>query len=93
MKQPALGLVATALIIAVALGYVSLFDFNTFVGWASYALICLIPMEIVVGVSWGANPAFASGLAQPGKGVVLIAACVVAALIIGPIYWQVVGGE
>jgi len=92
MKQPALGLVATAIIIAIALGYVALFDFNTFVGWASYALICMIPMEIVVGVSWGANPAFAANLPQPIKGLVLMAVCVVAALIIAPIYWQVVGG-
>lgn len=92
MKQPALGLVATAIVIAIALGYVALFDFDTFVGWASYALICMIPMEIVVGVSWGANPGFAAKLSQPFKGIVLVAVCAVAALIIGPIYWQVVGG-
>lgn len=92
MKQPALGLVATAIIIAIALGYVALFDFNTFVGWASYALICMIPMEIVVGVHWGANPAFAARLPQPTKGLVLIAICVIAATIAGPLHWQIVGG-
>jgi hypothetical protein len=92
MKQPVLGLVATAIVIAIALGYISLFDFNTFVGWASYALICMIPMEIVVGVTWGANPAFAANLSQPLKGFVLIAVCAVAAMIAGPIQWQMVGG-
>jgi len=72
MKQPALGLVATAIIIAIALGYVSLFDFNTFVGWASYILMVMIPMEIVAGVTWGANPDFAAKMSQPGKGLVLV---------------------
>jgi hypothetical protein len=92
MKQPALGLVASAIVIAIALGYVSLFDFETFSGWASYALMCLIPMEIVVGVAWGANPAFAEKLPQPMKAIVLILVCVVAGLIIGPIEWQIGGG-
>ena len=92
MKQPALGIVASAIVIAISLGFISLFDFPTFAGWVSYMLICLIPMEIVVGVSWQANPSFASGMAQPLKGIVLVLVCVVAAAIIGPIYWQVVGG-
>lgn len=92
MKQPALGLVATASIIAIALGYVALFDFETFVGWASYALICMIPMEVVVGVVWGANPAFAAKLSQPTKGLLLVAVCALAALVVGPLHWQIVGG-
>jgi hypothetical protein len=92
MKQPALGILASALVIAIAFGYVSLFDFETFVGWASYALMCLIPMEIVVGVAWGANPDFAAKLPQPLKGIVLILVCALAGLIIGPIEWQIGGG-
>lgn len=91
MKQPVLGLVATALIIAVSLGFISLFDFDAFLGWVSYVLICLIPMEIVVGVAWGANPAFAAKLTQPVKGLVLMLVCVAAAVVVGPIYWQVAG--
>lgn len=92
MKQPALGLVATALIIAVSLGFISLFSFADFMGWVSYALICLIPMELVVGVAWGANPAFAAKLAQPGKGLLLMLVCVAGAAVIGPVYWQVFAG-
>jgi hypothetical protein len=92
MKQPALGLVASALIIAVSLGFVSLFSLEQFLGWVSYALICLIPMELVVGVAWGANPAFASKMEQPVKGIVLMLVCVAAAIVIGPIYWQLFEG-
>ena len=92
MKQPVLGIVASAIIIAVSLGFISLFDFPAFSGWVSYLLICLIPMEIVVGVSWQANPAFASRMTQPMKGIVLMLVCVAGAAIIAPIYWQIVGG-
>lgn len=92
MKQPALGLLATAIIIVIALVYVSLFDFETFVGWASYALMVMIPMSIVAGVTWGANPDFAAKIPQPGKGLVLVLVCAAAAAVIGPIYWLIVGG-
>lgn len=92
MKQPTLGLVASALVIAVSLGLISLFDFPMFSGWVSYALMCLIPMEIVVGVAWGANPAFAANLSQPVKGLVLMLVCVAAAAVAGPVMWQVAGG-
>ena len=34
-------------------------------------MLGLIPMQVVAVVLWGANPAFASGLRQPVKGVVL----------------------
>jgi hypothetical protein len=91
MKQPALGLVATAIIIVISLGFISLFDFDQFSGWVSYMLICLIPMEVMVGVTWGANPDFAAKLAQPMKGIVLVLVCVVAAAVIGPIAWQITG--
>ena len=61
MKQPALGITATALVIAVALGFISLFDFATFSGWVTYCMISMIPMEIVVGVTWATNhPGFAA---------------------------------
>jgi hypothetical protein len=92
MKQPALGLVATALIIAISLGVISLFDFETFVGWASYGLMCLIPMEVVVGVAWGANPAFSARWPQPMKGILLMLVCVASAAIMVPAYLNLAGG-
>jgi hypothetical protein len=91
MKQPALGLAASAIVIAISLGFISLFSFEQFSGWVTYALICLIPMEIVVGVTWGANPAFAAGLPQPVKGLVLVLVCVAAGAVLGPLYWQIGG--
>ena len=66
LRQPLLGIVATIIVMAVSLGLISLFDFPTFAGWVSYGLMCLIPMQIVVGVTWGTNrPNFAAKQRQP----------------------------
>ncbi len=53
LKQPVLGILATALIIAISLGFISLFDFPKFSGWIATFLLCIIPMEIVMGVTGG----------------------------------------
>ena len=92
MKQPVLGIVATVLIMAVSLGFISLFDFPTFSSWVTYCMLCLIPMQIVISVTWGANPGFAKSLSQPLKGLVLVLVNVVAAVIVGGIYHAVAGG-
>ena len=72
MKQPALGIVATVLIMAVSLGVISLFDFPTFGSWVIFVMAAIIPMEIVIGVTWGANPGFVSSHSQPLKGILLV---------------------
>ena len=93
LKQPLTGLVATAIIIAISLGFISLFDFATFSGWVTYALICLIPMEIVVGVTWACkHPAFAANRKQPLKGILLALILPVAGAIFGAIYFYSAGG-
>ena len=47
---------------AIALGFVSLFDFGiALAGWVAFVMLGLIPMQVVAVVLWGANPAFASG--------------------------------
>ena len=94
MKQPALGILATILVIAVSLGIISLFDFPTFAGWMSYGLLCLIPMQIVVGVTWGANqPGFAARQSQPLKGLLLTLTTVVVGAIVVPAYLAIAGGN
>ena len=93
LKQPLTGLVATLIIIAISLGFISLFDFATFSGWVTYVLICLIPMEIVIGVTWACKyPAFAANQKQPIKGVLLALILPVAGAIFGSIYFYTAGG-
>ena len=53
LKQPAIGIAATAIVIAISLGFISLFDFPTFSGWVAYFLLCVIPIQIVMVVTWG----------------------------------------
>ncbi len=73
MAQPVLGVGATVVAIAIALGFISRFDAATFSGGVSYFLLCAIPMQVMVGVLWGANPPFTARLAQPARGLVLLA--------------------
>ena len=72
MKQPGLGIVATILVMAIALGFVSLFSFPTFAGWVAYYLLCVIPIQIVMAVTWGTEqPRAAARAPQPLRGLLL----------------------
>ena len=92
MKQPVTGIVGTLLIIAISLAFISLFSFPTFATWVSYLIICVIPMQIVVGVTWGGNPAFAAARKQPLKGIVLILCTLVVGALVALISFNTVGG-
>jgi hypothetical protein len=91
VKQPALGLVASAVVVAIALAYISLFPFGTFVGWVSFFMLGLIPMQVVAVVLWGGNPGFVRSLEQPVKGVVLVLVTVVVAAVTTAAAFAIVG--
>ena len=90
MRQPALGLVATAIIIAISLLYLSFFDFGTFAGPVAFFMLCLIPAQVVL-VVLAPNPPLAARLSQPLKGIVLILMTVAAALVIAPLALRLTG--
>lgn len=85
MAQPVLGVVASAIAMAIALGFISLFDVPSFSGAVSFFDLCTIPMQVMVVVLWGANPPFVAGLRQPARGLVLLALTVAAAVVISPL--------
>jgi hypothetical protein len=91
VTQPVLGIVASVVAMAISLGFVSLFDLGTFLGPVAFFTLCLIPMQVVTVVVWGANPPFAARLSQPVKGVVLTLVAVVAALLLSPLLLRLVG--
>ena len=91
MTQPALGLLSSAIVIVIALGFVSAFDFGMFAGWVSFVMLGLIPMQVVIAVLWGANPGFVAGMRQPAKGIVLVLVTVVATAVISPLVFMTVG--
>ena len=85
VKQPVVGVVSTAVVVALSLGFVSLFSFPTFTGWVAYFLLCVIPMQIVVAVTWGANPGFVASLGQPAKGLVLLIATLAVGVVVAAV--------
>src|SRR5262245_31572908 len=91
MTQPLLGILATAIAIAVSLGALSLFDFPTFVGWVSFYMLAVVPLQIVVVVVWGADPPSATRLRQPAKGLALLLFTAIGAAVVTPLVWWVVG--
>ena len=91
MAQPALGFVASAIVMAIALGFISLFDFPTFAGGVAFFNLCLIPFQVVAVVIWGANPPFVAKLSQPAKGFVLLLVTLVVAAVISPLALMAVG--
>jgi hypothetical protein len=94
LKQPVLGIVASVFVIAVSLGFISFFDFPTFSTWVAYLLICLIPMEIVIGITWGTNrPRLAAKQRQPVKGILLVLLTVAGGALVAPTYLAIAGGN
>ena len=93
MKQPALGIVASVLVMAISLGFISLFAFPTFATWVAFLTICFIPMEIVIGITWGCqNPGFAASRGQPVKGILLAVLALVVGAIVAAVHHATVGG-
>ena len=94
LKQPTVGFVATVIVVAISLGFIALLDTPTFVGWVSYYLLCVIPMQIVVAVTWGAKyPAAIGKLRQPAKGILLIMMTLLAGATFAIFDFKTVGGS
>ena len=92
VKQPVVGVVSTAVVVALSLGFVSLFTLPTFTGWVAYFLLCVIPMQIVAAVTWGANPRFVASLGQPGKGLVLLLTTLAVGGVVAAVSFFTIGG-
>jgi hypothetical protein len=94
LKQPVLGIVSTALVCAVSLILISLFDFPTFSGWVSYFLLCVIPMQIVMLALWRTqHPEFAAANKQPLKGILLTGLAFIWGGIVAAVYFVVAGAS
>ena len=94
VKQPTLGIAAAVLVMAIALGFISLFSFPMFAGWVSYFLISCIPMQVVTVVIWGCRqPRFAAGRGQPVKGALLLLLALAVGFVVAAIHHATVGGR
>jgi hypothetical protein len=94
MKQPALGIASSILVMAISLGFIALFTFPTFATWVAFLTICFIPTQIVISVTWGCNhPAFLAARPQPVKGVLLTLLGLVVAAVVAVVHFWTVGGH
>ena len=94
MKQPALGIVSSVLVIILSLAFISIFSVPAFTTWVAYALICIIPMVIVIGVTWaGKHPAFAAARPQPGRGILLTLLALATGAVVALVHFVTVGGR
>ncbi len=93
-RQPVTGIVATLIVIAISLTFISLFSFPAFANWVTYYLICTIPMQIIVAVNWNCkHPSFAVKQAQPMKGLLLTLVTVIAGIVVSVVYMALAGGN
>jgi hypothetical protein len=93
VTQPALGLAGTAIVIAISLGYIALWDFGSFNSWVAFFALSFIPLEVVTGVIWGGNPPFVAGLRQPAKGIVLLVVTLVAGTVVSQLVYRTLGAS
>jgi hypothetical protein len=93
VAQPALGLVATAIVIAISLGYIAVWDFGTFNGWVAFLALSFIPFEVVAGVIWGGSPPFVAGLRQPAKGLVLLLVTLLVGAVVSQFVYRTLGAS
>jgi len=94
IKQPTLGIVASILIMALSLVFISLFSFQQFSGWVAFYLLCLIPMELVASVTWGsAEPGFVGRASQPLRGILLMLLCGVVGVGVTYLHWVFAGAS
>jgi hypothetical protein len=94
LKQPGLGITATLLVMAVALAFVSLFSFATFSGWVAYFLLCVIPIQIVMAITWGGeHPRGAASAAQPARGLLLTLVALAVGAIVAQAALPIAGGS
>ena len=93
LRQPLLGVVATAVVIALSLLFVSLFSWPTFGGWVSFALMCAIPVTIVIGAFWhGRLPTAIASRPQPLRGLLWLGFTGAVAFVVGAVHLSTIGG-
>lgn len=94
LRQPALGITSSVLVIIVSLLFISPLTVGFFGGWLSFVMMCAIPFAIVVGAFWkGAEPAPIARLGQPIRGIAYLVLAAAVAAVVALVIWTVVGGR
>ncbi len=73
LKQPVLGIVSFFVVLFMAFGLIVWFGTETFLSWAGYLAMTLIPFSIIIGLVWQTKyPPPAAVMEQPLKGLYLL---------------------
>jgi hypothetical protein len=93
LKQPWLGIAATAMIIAIAFLAILPWDNTTFGGVFCDVLMCAIPFAALVGAFWhGEEPRVIAGLRQPMRGIAYLGLTGAVAVAVYVILGATIGG-
>lgn len=88
MKQPLLGFLSTACVIAVAFAIIALSEHSFFMGWLSFLVMACIPTQIISAFVWG--PLF-DNMSTAQKGLSQTAISVLGGLVFGSLLHFVAG--
>lgn len=91
-RQPMAGIIAATIVMAISLGFISLFSYDSFTGWVGYWMMSIIPTEVMIGVIWGSSqPAFVARASQPMRGLYLVGMTALGGLVFGSIMYALLG--
>jgi hypothetical protein len=93
VTQPLLGIVATAIVVALSLGFIALWEFGRFIGWVSFFALSFIPFEVMTAVMWGGSPPFVARLRQPARGLVLLLVTLAVGAVVSQIVYRTLGAS
>ncbi|OPY65814.1 MAG: hypothetical protein A4E57_03033 [Syntrophorhabdaceae bacterium PtaU1.Bin034] len=94
VKQPLLGLLATFVVLFIAFGLIIWFETETFLTWAGYLAMTLIPFSIIIGMVWQTNyPPPAAKMEQPLKGIYLLLINFIVGVLVAAWSLKTVGGN
>lgn len=94
MTQPVKGVVATALVVVIALVLCALISPEALGSWGTAIPVAMVPAQMVLTLFWRCEvPRSAGALPQPWRGLALLAVNVVMGLVVAGFAWARIGGQ
>ena len=86
LKQPFLGGISLAFVIAICVLIIASFSAEIFASWVSFLFMCCVPTQIICGLVWGCEyPVKVAKLRQPYKGLSFVGISIVGGLLLASI--------
>jgi hypothetical protein len=93
LRQPVLGIVASALVVVLSLVFIGVLDWPVFRDWVSFYLVGTVAFAFLVALFWrGEHPRSIARLVQPWRGLALLALTLAVAGVVGTLHLVTIGG-